>query len=65
MKKESVLAALEPICSCALQPLDATLLYKGHGIRSASSQVNSKCSIFHPVGVCINLPLPRLSIICG
>ena len=43
MKKESVLAALEPICSCALRPLDATLLYKGHGIRSASSQVNSKC----------------------
>lgn len=43
MKKESVLAALEPICSCALLPLDATLLYKGHGIRSASSQVNSKC----------------------
>ena len=43
MKKESVLAALEPICSCALLPIDATLLYKGHGIRSASSQVNSKC----------------------
>ena len=42
MKKESVRAALEPICSCALLPLDATLLYKGHGIRSASSQVNSK-----------------------
>ena len=32
MKKESVLAALEPICSCALLPLYATLLYKGHGI---------------------------------
>ena len=65
MKKESVLAALEPICSCALLPLDATLLYKGHGIRSASSQVNSKRSKFHQVGVCINLPLPRLSTICG
>nr|DAH67305.1 MAG TPA: hypothetical protein [Caudoviricetes sp.]DAQ12223.1 MAG TPA: hypothetical protein [Caudoviricetes sp.] len=34
-------------------------------MRSASSQVNSKRSKFHPVGVCISLPLPRLSIICG
>ena len=49
MKKESVLAALEPICSCALLPLDATLLYKGHGIRSASSQVNSKCFQIPPI----------------
>ena len=48
MKKEIVLAALEPICSCALLPLDATLLYKGHGIRSASSQVNSKCFQISP-----------------
>ena len=49
MKKESVLAALEPICSCELLPLDATLLYKGHGIRSASSQVNSKCFQIPPI----------------
>ena len=49
MKKERVLAALEPICSCALLPLDATLLYKGHGIRSASSQVNSKCFQIPPI----------------
>lgn len=41
MKKESVLAALEPICSCALLPF-CYLIFKGHGIRSASSQVNSK-----------------------
>ena len=59
-----VLAALEPNCSCALLPF-CYLIFKGHGMRSASSQVNSKCSKFHPVGVCINLPLPRLSIICG
>nr|DAE47187.1 MAG TPA: hypothetical protein [Caudoviricetes sp.] len=59
-----MLAALEPICSCALLPF-CYLIFKGHGIRSASSQVNSKRSKFHPVGVCINLPLPRLSIICG
>lgn len=49
MKKESVLAALEPICSCALLPLDVTLLYKGHGIRSASSQVNSKFFQIPPI----------------
>nr|DAP90447.1 MAG TPA: hypothetical protein [Caudoviricetes sp.] len=62
--KVFVLAALEPICSCALLPF-CYLIFKGHGMRSASSQVNSKRSKFHPVGVCINLPLPRLSIICG
>lgn len=62
--KVFVLAALEPICSCALLPF-CYLIFKGHGMRSASSQVNSKRSIFHPVGVCISLPLPRLSIICG
>lgn len=44
-----MLAALEPICSCALLPLDATLLYKGHGIRSASSQVNSKFFQIPPI----------------
>lgn len=63
-KKVFVLAALEPICSCALLPF-CYLIFKGHGMRSASSQVNSKRSKFHPVGVCISLPLPRLSIICG
>lgn len=62
--KVFVLAALKPICSCALLPF-CYLIFKGHGMRSASSQVNSKCSKFHPVGVCINLPLPRLSTICG
>lgn len=49
IEEESVLAALEPICSCALQPLDATLLYKGLGIRSASSQVNSKFFQIPPI----------------
>lgn len=44
-----MLAALEPICSCALLPLDATLLYMGHGIRSASSQVNSKFFQIPPI----------------
>lgn len=63
-KKAFVLAALEPICSCALLPF-CYLIFKGHGMRSASSQVNSKRSKFHPAGVCISLPLPRLSIICG
>lgn len=62
--KVNVLAALKPICSCALLPF-CYLIFKGHGMRSASSQVNSKRSKFHPVGVCISLPLPRLSIICG
>ena len=48
MKKESVLAALKPICSCALLPF-CYLIFKGHGIRSASSQVNSKCFQIPPI----------------
>lgn len=40
---------IRTVCSCALLPLDATLLYKGHGIRSASSQVNSKFFQIPPI----------------
>ena len=36
-----MLAALEPNCSCALLPF-CYIIFNGHGIRSASSQVNSK-----------------------
>ena len=46
-----MLAALEPNCSCALLPLNATLYNKGHGIRSASSQVNSKTFPIPPIAV--------------
>ena len=61
-----MLAALEPNCSCALLPLNATLYNNGHGIRSASSQVNSKTFPIPPVAVqVIVLPLPRLIVCCG
>lgn len=61
-----MLAALEPNCSCALLPLNATLYNKGRGIRSASSQVNSKTFPIPPVAVqVLALPLPRLIVCCG
>lgn len=60
-----VLAALEPNCSCALLPF-CYLIFKGHGMRSASSQVNSKMFPIPPVAVqVIVLPLPRLIVCCG
>ena len=60
-----VLAALEPNCSCALLPF-CYLIFKGHGMRSASSQVNSKTFPIPPVAVqVIVLPLPRLIVCCG
>ena len=60
-----MLAALEPNCSCALLPL-CYIIFNGHGIRSASSQVNSKTFPIPPVSVqVIVLPLPRLIVCCG
>ena len=60
-----MLAALEPNCSCALLPL-CYIIFNGHGIRSASSQVNSKTFPIPPVAVqVIVLPHPRLIVCCG
>ena len=60
-----MLAALEPNCSCALLPF-CYIIFNGHGIRSASSQVNSKTFPILPVAVqVIVLPLPRLIVCCG
>ena len=60
-----MLAALEPNCSCALLPF-CYIIFNGHGIRSASSQVNSKTFPIPPVAVqVIVLPLPRLIVCCG
>lgn len=60
-----MLAALEPNCNCALLPF-CYLIFKGLGIRSASSQVNSKTFPIPPVAVqVIVLPLPRLIVCCG
>lgn len=60
-----MLAALEPNCSCALLPF-CYIIFNGHGIRSASSQVNSKTFPIPPFFVqVIVLPLPRLIVCCG
>lgn len=60
-----MLAALEPNCSCALLPF-CYIIFNGHGIRSASSQVNSKTFTIPPFLVqVIVLPLPRLIVCCG